>query len=75
MHLKNNLKDTEQIEQLVLELNKEKPSQENVRSLMTAVGLNYTENSIDQMSAVLTLMGQMQASSIRQQKKQKVAEL
>lgn len=72
MHLKNNLKD---MEQLVLELNKEKPSQENVRSLMTTVGLNYTENPIDQMSAVLTLMGQMQTSSIRQPKKQKVAEL
>lgn len=63
------------IEQLVLELNKEKPSQESVRSLMTAVGLNYTENPIEQMSAVLTLMGQMQASSVRRQKKQKVAEL
>ena len=63
------------IEQLVLELNKEKPSQESVRSLMTAVGLNYTEKPIEQMSAVLTLMGQMQASSVRRQKKQKVAEL
>lgn len=63
------------IEQLVLELNKENPSQESVRSLMTAVGLSYTENPIEQMSAVLTLMGQMQASSVRRQKKQKVAEL
>jgi hypothetical protein len=63
------------MEQLVLELNEAKPDQEKVRSLMTAVGLTYTENSIDQMSAVLTLMGQVQATSVRRQKKEKVAEL
>jgi hypothetical protein len=67
-----NLKD---VEQLVLELNKTNPDQKNICALMTAVGLTYTESSIEQMSAVLTLMGQMQASQLRQQKKQKVTEL
>lgn len=70
------LKETlKEMEQLVLELNEVKPNQEKVRHLMTAVGLTYTENPIDQLSAVLTLMGQMQASKIRRQKKEKVAEL
>lgn len=63
------------IEQLVLELNQTKPNQEKVRTLMTAAGLTYTENPIEQMSAVLTLMGQLQTAKVRRQKKEKVAEL
>lgn len=65
----------EALEGLIGELTKDKPSQGKVRKLMLQNGLEYTPDSIQQMSAVLTLMSKMSPEARKPKTKEKVSEV
>lgn len=65
----------ESLEGLISELTKEKPSQGKVKKLMLENGLEYTPDSIQQMSVVLALMSKMSPDARKQKSKEKVSEV
>jgi hypothetical protein len=65
----------ETLQVLIEELTKDKPSQTRVRKLMQQNGLEYTPDSIQQMSSVLVLMSKMSPDVRKNKHKEKVSEL
>ena len=61
----------ESLQNLIDELTKGKPSQAKVRRLMQENGLDYTTDSIQQMSSVLTLMSQLTFEAKKKKSKEK----
>jgi hypothetical protein len=65
----------ETLKSLIIELTKDKPSQVRVKKLMQENGLEYTNDSIQQMSSVLALMSQIPAEAKKRKTKEKAPEL
>lgn len=65
----------EDLQSLIEELTKLKPNQTRVKKLMQANGLDYTSDSIQQMSTVLTLMSQISPGIQKPKSKEKVSEV
>ncbi len=65
----------ETLKSLITELTKDKPSQVRVKKLMQENGLEYTNDSIQQMSSVLALMSQFPVEVKKRKTKEKAPEL
>lgn len=65
----------EALKSLIQELTKEKPSQTRVKKLMQENGLEYTNDSIQQMSSVLSLMSNFPVETKKRKTKEKAPEL
>jgi len=65
----------ESLQSLIEELTKVKPNQARVKKLMQANGLEYTSDSIQQMSLVLTLMSHTSPGIQKPKSKEKVSEV
>ena len=59
------MKSFETLQLLIEELSKGKPNQTRVRKLMLESGLEYTPDSIQQMSTVLVLMSKLSPTEKR----------
>lgn len=65
----------ESLKTLTDELTKNKPNQALIKKLMLANGLNYTPDSIQQMTAVLSLMSHVSPGIQKPKSKEKVSEV
>ncbi len=65
----------EALQVLIEELSKDKSNQTRVRKLMESSGLEYTPDSIQQMSAVLVLISKITLDTRRIKTKEKVRDL
>jgi len=65
----------ETLKSLIQELTKDKPSQARVKKLMQENGLEYTNDSIQQMSTVLSLMSHFPVEAKKRKTKEKAPEL
>jgi hypothetical protein len=66
---------TESLKILIQELTKDKPSQTRVKKLMVENGLEYSSDSIQQLTTVLGLMSHMPLEIKKRKSKEKVSEL
>lgn len=65
----------ETLTSLITELTKDKPNQIRVKKLMQENGLEYTNDSIQQMSTVLGLMSNIPVELKKRKAKEKAPEL